>query len=57
LGFFIAKTLLERAGARVEFKNRPPPAQGAVVRAVWVRRNIEAPPLPATASELSAPPQ
>jgi two-component system sensor histidine kinase RegB len=52
LGFFIAKTLLERAGGRVEFKNRPPPAQGAVVRAVWVRRNIEAPPMPATASEL-----
>jgi two-component system sensor histidine kinase RegB len=45
LGFFIAKTLLERTGARVEARNRTPPKQGAVVRAVWKRAAIEAPPL------------
>jgi two-component system sensor histidine kinase RegB len=41
LGFFIAKTLLERSGARVEVRNRQPPNQGAVVRAVWPRGRIE----------------
>jgi two-component system sensor histidine kinase RegB len=45
LGFFIAKTLLERTGARVEFHNRPAPPTGAVVRAVWPRRAIETNPL------------
>ncbi len=37
LGFFIAKTLLERSGATLEFENREPPQTGAVVRAVWSR--------------------
>ncbi|MDX2235791.1 MAG: ActS/PrrB/RegB family redox-sensitive histidine kinase [Hyphomonadaceae bacterium] len=46
LGFFIAKTLLERTGARVEARNRTPPKMGAVVRATWPRAAIEAPPLP-----------
>ena len=32
LGFFIAKTLLERSGATVALENRPPPAKGALVR-------------------------
>lgn len=41
LGFFIAKTLLERSGARVEVRNRQPPNQGAVVRAMWPRGRIE----------------
>lgn len=45
LGFFIAKTLLERTGARVEARNRTPPKMGAVVRAVWKRSAIEAPPI------------
>ena len=45
LGFFIAKTLLERTGAKIEVRNRQPPAQGAIVRAVWPREAIEAPPL------------
>lgn len=40
LGFFIAKTLLERTGARVTFANRP--EGGARVRLVWQRRSIEA---------------
>lgn len=45
LGFFIAKTLLERTGARIEARNRTPPRTGAVVRATWARAAIEAPPL------------
>lgn len=45
LGFFIAKTLLERTGAQIEARNRTPPKQGAVVRATWPRKAIEAPPM------------
>ncbi len=41
LGFFIAKTLLERSGARLSFKNRPYPERGAVVRVVWPRQSLE----------------
>lgn len=44
LGFFIAVTLLERTGARVTPYNRQLPAKGAVVRIVWPRNAIEAPP-------------
>jgi two-component system sensor histidine kinase RegB len=40
LGLFIAKTLLERTGARVEFKNGP--RLGAIVTARWPRMRIEA---------------
>jgi two-component system sensor histidine kinase RegB len=42
LGFFIAKTLLERSGAAVTFLNRPVPEKGAVVRVRWARSDIEA---------------
>jgi two-component system sensor histidine kinase RegB len=42
LGFFIAKTLLERSGARLDFRNRPAPDSGAVVTVVWPREAIEA---------------
>ena len=42
LGFFIAKTLLERTQARVTFKNSKP--RGAVVSARWAREMIEASP-------------
>ena len=35
LGIFIARTLLERSGARVSFRNRIFPAHGAVVQIVW----------------------
>lgn len=45
LGFFIAKTLLERTGAKIEVKNRGLPRQGAIVRARWPRLALEAPPL------------
>ncbi|MDO8799360.1 ActS/PrrB/RegB family redox-sensitive histidine kinase [Phenylobacterium sp.] len=41
LGFFIAKTLLERTGAAVTFQNGRP--RGAVVSARWSRAKIEAP--------------
>lgn len=41
LGFFIAKTLLERSGAQVTLANRASPETGAVVRIVWPRENIE----------------
>lgn len=40
LGFFIAKTLLERTGATVEFKNGK--RGGAVVAARWPREKVEA---------------
>lgn len=42
LGFFIAKTLLERSGARVALENRPPPQTGAIVRLAWPRAAFEA---------------
>lgn len=44
LGFFISKTLLERTGATVDFKNGR--RGGAIVSARWPRRAIEAPPSP-----------
>jgi two-component system sensor histidine kinase RegB len=44
LGFFIAKTLLERSGATVDFENRAFPDRGAVVRVGWARTDFERPP-------------
>lgn len=41
LGFFIAKTLLERSGASVSFTNRALPARGAVVKLRWQRDDFE----------------
>ena len=41
LGFFIAKTLLERTGAMVSLANRPTPEHGAVVHVVWPRSLID----------------
>ncbi len=43
LGFFIAKTLLERSGAEVEIENRAFPDRGAVVRVRWLRAQFERP--------------
>jgi two-component system, sensor histidine kinase RegB len=40
LGFFIAKTLLERTGASLTFENRPLPASGASIRITWPRRAL-----------------
>jgi two-component system, sensor histidine kinase RegB len=43
LGFFIAKTLLERSGAALNFENRANPERGAVVRVRWTRSDFERP--------------
>jgi two-component system sensor histidine kinase RegB len=43
LGFFIAKTLLERSGATLDFENRALPDRGAVVRVHWERSDFERP--------------
>jgi two-component system sensor histidine kinase RegB len=42
LGVFIARTLLERTGAKVSFTNRTFPDHGAVVQIAWPRRRFEA---------------
>ena len=41
LGFFIAKTLLERSGAHVSLANLPQPEHGAIVRVAWPRSRID----------------
>jgi two-component system sensor histidine kinase RegB len=43
LGFFIAKTLLERSGASVDFENRAYPDRGAVIHVRWGRSDFERP--------------
>ena len=40
LGFFIAKTLLERSGATVDFKNRSFPERGAMITVRWSRQRF-----------------
>ncbi|OSI57521.1 ActS/PrrB/RegB family redox-sensitive histidine kinase [Bradyrhizobium canariense] len=42
LGVFIARTLLERTGAKVSFTNRTFPDHGAVVQITWPRDRFEA---------------
>src|SRR5689334_6457720 len=42
LGVFIARTLLERTGAKVSFTNRAFPDHGAVVQIAWPRQRFEA---------------
>jgi two-component system, sensor histidine kinase RegB len=42
LGVFIARTLLERTGARISFSNRTFPDHGAVVQIAWPRVRFEA---------------
>jgi two-component system sensor histidine kinase RegB len=44
LGFFIAKTLLERSGASLALGNRRGKERGAMVRIAWPRTAFEAPP-------------
>jgi two-component system, sensor histidine kinase RegB len=41
LGFFIAKTLLERSAATLAFLNRQAPEKGAVVRVRWARPDFD----------------
>jgi two-component system sensor histidine kinase RegB len=43
LGFFIAKTLLERSGARLSLINQAPPLHGAAVTVTWNRADFERP--------------
>ncbi len=43
LGFFIAKTLLERSGATLSFENRAAPEHGAIIRLHWSRSDFERP--------------
>ncbi|MCG8442090.1 MAG: ActS/PrrB/RegB family redox-sensitive histidine kinase [Caulobacterales bacterium] len=43
LGFFIAKTFVERLGGVVDFGNLRPPVNGAFVRARWPLERIRAP--------------
>ncbi len=52
LGFFIAKTLLERSGARLSLANREPPDRGAIVEVAWPRAFMDlAAPTPASSQE------
>src|SRR6202140_4735674 len=48
LGFFIAKTLLERSGAKLSMTNQAPPLHGATISVTWSRADFERP--------LAAPP-
>jgi two-component system sensor histidine kinase RegB len=41
LGFFIAKTLLERSGATISLDNRQRPQRGAIVKISWPREVFE----------------
>jgi two-component system sensor histidine kinase RegB len=43
LGFFIAKTLLERSGATLALENRQFPQHGAIVKVRWGRADFERP--------------
>ena len=43
LGFFIAKTLLERSGASLQFENRRLPERGATIKLRWSRSDFERP--------------
>ncbi len=43
LGFFIAKTLLERSGATLVFQNRAFPDRGATIKVSWSRGDFERP--------------
>ena len=44
LGFFIAKTLLERSGAKLTLVNQAPPLHGATITVTWRRADFERPP-------------
>jgi two-component system sensor histidine kinase RegB len=55
LGFFIAKTLLERSGATLALANRPAPQEGAVVTVMWPRSRFER--VPDTEAEAKLAPE
>lgn len=52
LGFFIAKTLLERSGARLTLANRFAPDHGAVIRITWSRDKFEPLEMSSSVSEI-----
>lgn len=54
LGYFIAKTLLERSGARLTIQNRGDPVTGAEVQVVWPRRAVDVEPKEAVAAQPQA---
>jgi two-component system, sensor histidine kinase RegB len=56
LGFFIAKTLLERSGAKLTLTNQAPPLHGATVAVTWNRADFEPPPAVALPPLERAPP-
>jgi two-component system sensor histidine kinase RegB len=41
LGFFIAKTLLERTGGQVVATNKTSPEKGAMIKVKWSRAVLE----------------
>ncbi len=41
LGFFIAKTLLERSGGKLTLRNQAPPMHGATIALTWSRGDFE----------------
>ena len=55
LGFFIAKTLLERSGASVSLENRQEPATGAIATVTWRREVFENKPILAQREARGAP--
>ena len=52
LGFFIAKTLLERSGARLSLINQAPPMHGATIQMTWDRADFERQPASSPTSPL-----
>jgi two-component system, sensor histidine kinase RegB len=58
LGFFIAKTLLERSGAKLSLVNQAPPLHGATIKVTWSRADFErtlvTPPSPPLEPEVPA---
>jgi len=57
LGFFIAKTLLERSGATVLLDNREWPHRGAMVEVTWPREVFERQPAATAAVQTGVEPQ
>jgi two-component system sensor histidine kinase RegB len=55
LGIFIAKTLLERSGARLRLSNRKGPETGALVTLDWARSHFDAPAVRALAKSAAEP--
>lgn len=51
LGFFIAKTFLDRSGATLNLQNRTFPQRGAILRLHWSRSDFERPLTPPFADE------